>query len=75
MSKRRVVVLDRDGTVIVERCHRTDPDEVEFLPGTGAGVRGMQGLGLTRVVMTNPPGIGSGLFDETRRASIHERLR
>ncbi len=33
MTRRRFVVLDRDGTIIVERQYLSIPDHVELLPG------------------------------------------
>lgn len=75
MRRRKFVVLDRDGTLIVERHYLSDPDQVELITGVGAALREFQGLGLGLVVLTNQSAIGRGLFDETRLSGIHERLR
>ena len=32
---RRFVLVDRDGTINVERNHVTDPEEIELIPGSG----------------------------------------
>ena len=74
MNKRRFVLLDRDGTIIVERHYLSDPAGVELLPGAANGLRKMQELGLGLVVITNQSAIGRGFFDELRLNQIHTRL-
>ncbi len=74
MSQRRFVLLDRDGTLIVERNYLSDPDQVELIPGAAAGLRRLKARGLGLVVVTNQSGIGRGFFDEKRLAEIHQRL-
>jgi D-glycero-D-manno-heptose 1,7-bisphosphate phosphatase len=75
MMKRRFVLLDRDGTIIVERNYLADPDGVELLPGAARGLREIQHLGLGLAVITNQSAIGRGFIDETRLEQIHERVR
>jgi D-glycero-D-manno-heptose 1,7-bisphosphate phosphatase len=72
--KRRFVILDRDGTIIVERHYLSDPDQVELLPEVVNGLRAMQKMGLGLVVVTNQSGIGRGFFDEARLSRIHHRM-
>jgi len=74
MKQRRFVVLDRDGTIIIERHYLTDPSEVELLPGSAAGLRHMRELGLGLVVITNQSAVGRGFIDKMRLSQIHERL-
>lgn len=74
MTRRRFVLLDRDGTIIVERRYLSDPEGVELLPGVVSGLRQLSRMGLGLVVITNQSGIGRGFFDETRLALIHQRL-
>jgi D-glycero-D-manno-heptose 1,7-bisphosphate phosphatase len=73
-SRRRFVLLDRDGTIIVERYYLSDPDWVELLPGAAEGLRRLSRLGLGLVVVTNQSGVGRGYFDERRLAEIHRRF-
>jgi D-glycero-D-manno-heptose 1,7-bisphosphate phosphatase len=75
MGTSPVILLDRDGTINVERNYLSHPDEVELLPGAAEGLRLMQDRGATLVVITNQSGIGRGYFDETRLDAIHDRLR
>ena len=75
MTQRRFVALDRDGTIIVERQYLFSPDQVELLPGAGAGLRAMRDLGLGLVIVTNQSAVGLGFFDMARLEEIHGRLR
>lgn len=74
MTDQRFVVLDRDGTVIVERHYLSDPDQVVLLNGAASGLRHLRELGLGLVLITNQSAIGRGLFDHSRLALIHRRL-
>jgi D-glycero-D-manno-heptose 1,7-bisphosphate phosphatase len=74
MSRRRFVLLDRDGTVIVERHYLSDPEGVELIAGAAAGLRQLAGLGLGLVVVTNQSAIGRGLIDADRLDRIHRRM-
>lgn len=75
MSKPRYILLDRDGTIIVERHYLADPAGVELLPGTGAGMRRMAKLGYRFIVVTNQSGLARGYFDEATLTAMHDRLR
>jgi D-glycero-D-manno-heptose 1,7-bisphosphate phosphatase len=74
-SNRRFVLLDRDGTIIVERHYLADPDGVELLEGAIEGLHHMRDLGLGLVVVTNQSGVGRGYFDVERVEMVHFRLR
>ena len=64
-AQRRFVLLDRDGTVIVERNYLSEVDQVELLPRAATGLRRMSELGFGLVIVTNQSGIGRGY--STRR--------
>lgn len=72
---RRCVVLDRDGTINVERRYLSDPQDVELIRGVGDALRSLQELGLGLVVITNQSAVGRGFFDAARLDAIHRRLR
>ena len=74
MSGPRCVVLDRDGTIIVERHYLSDADQVELISGVAEGLRQLRKLGLGLVVVTNQSGVGRGLFDKIRLDLIHQRM-
>ena len=71
----KVVILDRDGTVIVERDYLSTPEEVELLPNAARGLRQMAELGYKLVIVTNQSGVARGRFDEARLAEINARVR
>ena len=71
----RFVVLDRDGTIIAERCYLSSPEQVELLPHACEGLRAMRDLGLGLIVATNQSAVGRGLFDLARLDEIHRRFR
>jgi D-glycero-D-manno-heptose 1,7-bisphosphate phosphatase len=75
MSQRRFAVLDRDGTINIERHYLSDPDQVELIPGALRGMLQMSQMGLGLVVITNQSGIGRRYFDPMRLELIHQRLR
>lgn len=72
--QKRFAILDRDGTIIVEKNYLADPEQVELLPGAAAGLRMMQAAGLGLIVVTNQSGIGRGYFDQHTLHLIHARL-
>ena len=74
MNKRRFVLLDRDGTIIVERNYLSDPSGVELISGAASGLRRMSEFGLGLAVVTNQSAIGRGFFDKSRLNEIHERM-
>jgi len=74
MSQQRFVVLDRDGTINVEREYLSNSDQLELLPGAVRGLRHLRELGLGLVVITNQSGVGRGYFDWARLDLIHQRL-
>ncbi len=74
MSRRRFVLLDRDGTIIVERHYLTDPNAVELLDGAGSALRRLADLGLGLVVVTNQSALARGLLDPDTLDEIHRRM-
>ena len=74
IANRQAVLLDRDGTIIVERHYLSAPEDVELLPNAGRGLRHLAGLGFLLVVITNQSAIARGLLDEERLTEIHARL-
>jgi D-glycero-D-manno-heptose 1,7-bisphosphate phosphatase len=70
----KVVVLDRDGTLVIDREYLSDPAGLEFMPGAAEGLRQFHDLGYRLVVATNQSGIGRGFFSEDQLHAVHERL-
>jgi D-glycero-D-manno-heptose 1,7-bisphosphate phosphatase len=72
---RRVALIDRDGTIIVDKVYLRDPDGIEFAPGAIEGLRLLRGAGFRLVLITNQSGIARGYFDAARLEQIHDRLQ
>ena len=70
----RVVILDRDGTIVIDRGYLSEPDGLEFLPGAAAGLRDMHQRGYRLLVITNQSGVGRGLIPLQSLLAMNERL-
>jgi D-glycero-D-manno-heptose 1,7-bisphosphate phosphatase len=68
------VILDRDGTIVVDRDYLDDPAQLQFLPGALEGLRLLRERGHRLVVVTNQSGVGRGRFPLARVAEVHARL-
>lgn len=74
-SRRRAIVLDRDGTIIVDHGYLDDPAKVELLPGALAGLRQWHALGHPLILVSNQSGIGRGVLTPGRVVEINARLQ
>jgi D-glycero-D-manno-heptose 1,7-bisphosphate phosphatase len=70
----KVVILDRDGTVVLDRHYLSDPAGLEFLPSAAEGLRSMYSQGHRLIVITNQSGIGRGLFSLEQLHQMNVRL-
>ncbi|HEV3474444.1 MAG TPA: HAD family hydrolase [Actinomycetota bacterium] len=71
---RAAVFLDRDGTLIEERGHLGDPNDVVVLPGVPDALRTLAGGGFALVVATNQAGVARGLFTEADVDAVNRRI-
>lgn len=71
---KRFVLIDRDGTINVEKHYLSDPDQLELYPGAGAAIRRLNQAGYGVAVITNQSGIARGYFDLATLDRIHARL-
>jgi D-glycero-D-manno-heptose 1,7-bisphosphate phosphatase len=71
---KRFVLIDRDGTLILEKHYLFNPDEVELIPGAATALKVLQQAGWGICVVTNQSGIARGYFDMNQLRSVHERL-
>ena len=67
MASRKVLFLDRDGTVNVDKRYLFRPEEFEWVPGILDVCRAAQNCGLELVVVTNQSGIARGFYSEPLR--------
>jgi D-glycero-D-manno-heptose 1,7-bisphosphate phosphatase len=75
MKRRCYALLDRDGTIIVDRHYLAAPDGVELLPNALAGLRRLSEMGIGLVVVSNQSGIARGYFDQQALDAVNGRLR
>lgn len=71
---KRFVLIDRDGTLIVEKCYLSDPDQVEVISGAALALKRLQEAGWGICVVTNQSGIARGFFDMGQLGKVHQRL-
>ncbi|MES9995726.1 HAD-IIIA family hydrolase [Desulfovibrio aminophilus] len=74
MERAPVVLLDRDGTIIVERHYLSDPAQVELLPHAAEGLLRLRRAGCKLAVITNQSGVGRGIFSLETLQRIHGRM-
>jgi D-glycero-D-manno-heptose 1,7-bisphosphate phosphatase len=58
----RPVILDRDGTIVVDCGYLDDPAGLRFLPRATEGLRMLHASGHPLVVISNQSGVGRGRF-------------
>ena len=74
-APKRLALIDRDGTIIVDKVYLSDPDEIEFAPGAIEGLQLLRNAGFTLVLITNQSGIARGSRDLATLGRIHDRLQ
>lgn len=70
----RLALIDRDGTINVNKHYLSDPAQLELIPRAAEALRLLRELGLRLVIITNQSAIGRGFFDEARLSEIHRKL-
>ena len=73
-ARRKFALLDRDGTIIVDKVYLSDPAGVEFARGALEGLRLLRDSGFELIVVTNQSGIARGYFDAAALSRVHDRL-
>ncbi|MBZ0266475.1 D-glycero-beta-D-manno-heptose 1,7-bisphosphate 7-phosphatase [bacterium] len=71
----KLVFLDRDGTLIIDKHYLHKPEEVELFPGAGEAVARLNQSGILVVLVTNQSGVGRGMFSETDVIKVHDHLQ
>lgn len=74
MSDPFLVMLDRDGTINIDRTYLGDPAGLEFLPGAIEGLQTLRDAGAVLAIVTNQSGIGRGMFDREQADAVNEHL-
>ena len=74
VGARGAVFLDRDGTIIEDRHHLSDPEGVRLLPGAAEAVAALNRAGLRVLLITNQSGIGRGVFSRDDFDAVQARV-
>jgi phosphoheptose isomerase len=72
--RKRFVIVDRDGTIIVEKNYLSSPDEVILLPNTATTLRRLREMGLGIVIVSNQSGVGRGYFGISQVEQVNSRI-
>lgn len=68
------ILLDRDGTIIVDHGHVGSVDRVEFIPGAAEAVALFNAAAIPVAVVTNQAGVAKGLYGVDDVARVHEYI-
>lgn len=73
--KSPAVILDRDGTLIVDMIYLNDPEKIVYLPGVFEALRLLRDHGFRLCIATNQSGVPRGVVDVRNLDEIHRRIR
>jgi histidinol-phosphate phosphatase family protein len=68
------VLIDRDGTLVLDVPYNADPSLVQPLPGVAESLRRLREAGLSLAVVTNQSGIGRGLLTAAQVDAVNARI-
>lgn len=68
------ILLDRDGTIIIDKHYLCDPNGVELIAGAGDALAAACAAGKKLFVVTNQSGLGRGFFSEEQYQACRVRL-
>jgi len=70
----QAVLLDRDGTLIMDVPYNGDPDRVRPLPGVREALDRLRSAGVRLAVVSNQSGVGRGLIEADDVAAVNRRV-
>lgn len=68
------VFIDKDGTLVEDLPYNVDPEQIRLAPGAAESVAALRARGFRIFVVSNQPGAGLGLFNESSLAQVKARL-
>jgi histidinol-phosphate phosphatase family protein len=68
------VLLDRDGTLIVDVPYNGDPERVRAMPGAREALERVRRAGVPLAMVSNQSGVGRGLIEEADVAAVNRRV-
>jgi D-glycero-D-manno-heptose 1,7-bisphosphate phosphatase len=71
----KLVLLDRDGVVVVNRATNVkSASDLDLIDGAAEGIRRLNEAGFPVAICTNQPEVASGVISEARLCEIHTAL-
>ena len=71
----KALLLDRDGTLIIDKNYLNDPKDIEYFPELFENFKKLKQAGFLFIVVTNQSGIPRGLVTEEQMQSIHDQIQ
>jgi histidinol-phosphate phosphatase family protein len=68
------VLLDRDGTLVVDVPYNGDPEQVRPMPGARDALNRLRAAGVRLAVVSNQSGIARGILSEDEVAAVNRRV-
>jgi histidinol-phosphate phosphatase family protein len=68
------VLLDRDGTLLVDVPYNGDPERVTPMPGAAEALARLRRAGVPTALVSNQSGIGRGLLDRAQVDAVNRRM-
>ena len=68
------VLLDRDGTLVVDVPYNGDPAKVEPMPGAREALERLRAAGIPTALVSNQSGIARGLIDAAAVEAVNARM-
>ncbi len=70
----KVIFVDRDDTIIINKDYLDTPDGIDLLPNAVTGLKAIMDKGYTLIMITNQSGINRGYFTLETLEAIHAKL-
>lgn len=74
MNGRVLLLLDRDGTLMVDVGYPNDPAQVQLLPGAAEAIRELVRVGFVPAVISNQSGLARGWITPSQAERVHDRF-
>src|ERR1700761_3097332 len=74
MARRPGILLDRDGTIIVDHGYVGSVDRVDFIDGAAEAIARFNRAGIPRAVVTNQAGVARGMYGLDDVSRVHRHI-
>lgn len=74
INKKRFVILDRDGTIILDKDHLTEVSQVELIPNVAKAIKKLNQMELGVIIVTNQTVVGNKQISLAGLKLIHKKM-